>query len=112
MPEKPLFFVGGVLARLRAFPARARRAAGHQLFQVQVGFEPSDWKPMPSVGSGVIEIRVHESGEYRVLYLARFAEAIYVLHAFEKRARRTRRADIDLARRNLAEALRHRRQSG
>lgn len=65
---------------------------------------------MPSVGPGVIEIRIHENGEYRVLYLARFTEGVYVLHAFEKRTSRARRADVDLARRNLAEVLRHRRR--
>lgn len=65
---------------------------------------------MRSVGSGVVEIRIHEKGEYRVLYVAKFAEAIYVLHAFPKKTRQTREADLDLARRNLAEALRHRRK--
>jgi len=107
---KPLFWVGSALARIRALPARARRAAGHQLSQVQLGLDPSDWKPMPAVGPGVIEIRIHENGEHRVLYLARFDEAIYVPHAFEKRTPRTRRFDVDLARRNLAEVIRRRRR--
>jgi phage-related protein len=65
---------------------------------------------MASVGRGVVEIRVHGGGEYRVLYLAKFAEAVYVLHAFEKRTRQTRETDIDLARRNLAEVVRQRRR--
>lgn len=65
---------------------------------------------MPSVGSGVSEIRIHEGGEYRVLYVAKFVEGIYVLHAFEKRTRQTREADIELARRNLGDVLRHRRR--
>ena len=99
-----------MLARLRGFPIEARRETGHQLYQVQLGLEPSDWKPMPSVGPGVIEIRVHETGEYRVLYVSRFAEGVYVLHAFEKRTRQTRKADIESARGNLAEVLRHRRR--
>jgi len=107
---KALYWVGGALARLRAFPRRARRRAGHELFQVQLGLHPSDWKPMPSIGPGAIEIRIHENGEYRVIYLASFAEAVYVLHAFEKRTQRTRQADVELARRNLAEVLRHRRR--
>jgi phage-related protein len=63
---------------------------------------------MPSVGPGVIEIRVHAEGEYRVLYVAKFAEGVYVLHVFEKRTRRTSRRDIEVARRNLNEALRQR----
>ncbi|HSF04075.1 MAG TPA: type II toxin-antitoxin system RelE/ParE family toxin [Solirubrobacterales bacterium] len=110
MSGKPLFWVGGSLARVRAFPAAARREAGHQLYQVQLGLQPGDWKPMSSVGPGVMEIRVHEGGEYRVLYLARFAEGVYVLHAFEKRTARTRKADIDLGRRSLGEVLRNRRR--
>ena len=108
MVGKPLFWVGGTLAQVRGFPAGARREAGHQLYQVQLGLAPSDWKPMSSVGPGVMEIRVHEGGEYRLLYLAKFAEGVYVLHAFEKRTRQTRKADVELARRNLAVVLRHR----
>jgi phage-related protein len=110
MATKPLFWVGGSLTRLKTFPAAARREAGHQLHQVQMGLEPSDWKPMRAVGPGVVEIRMHAGGEYRVLYLARFAEGVYVLHAFEKKTRRTRKADIELARRNLAEVARYRRR--
>ncbi len=108
MLGKALFWVGGTLGRLRGFPADARRDAGHQLYQVQLGLEPSDWKPMRSVGPGVVEIRVHESGEYRVLYVAKFAEGVYVLHAFEKKTRQTRMADIEIARINLAKVLQHR----
>jgi phage-related protein len=107
---KSLIWVGRALARVRSFPAGARREAGHQLYQVQLGLDPGDWKPMASVGPGVVEIRVHEGGEYRVLYLAKFAEAVYVLHAFEKRTRQTRKADIDLARENLAAVVRHRKR--
>ena len=103
-------WVGGALARLRGFAAGARREAGHQLYQVQLGLEPGDWKPMASVGPGVVEIRVHEGGEYRVFYLARFAEAVYVLHAFEKRTRQTRKVDIEIARTNLAAVVRHRKR--
>jgi phage-related protein len=77
---------------------------------VQLGLDPSDSKPMKSIGPGVVEIRVHEGGEYRVVYLARFAEAVYVLHAFEKRTRQTRKADLELARRNLAEVVRYRKK--
>ena len=107
---KSLVWVGRALARVRSFPAGARREAGHQLYQVQLGLDPGDWKPMASVGAGVVEIRVHEGGEYRVLYLAKFAEAVYVLHTFEKRTRQTRKADIDLARENLAAVVRQRKR--
>lgn len=110
MAAKALFWVGSSLSRLRSFPAAARREAGHQLYQVQLGLKPSDWKPMRSVGPGVVEIRVHAGGEYRVMYVARFAQGVYVLHAFEKKTRQTRKADIEQARRSLAEVSRHRRQ--
>ena len=74
---------------------------GFQLWRVQCGLEPNDWKPMPRVGLGVQEIRVHTGGEHRVLYVAKFTEAVYVLHAFEKRTRRTPNDDLDLARQRL-----------
>ena len=72
---------------------------------MQQGLEPSDWKPMPTVGTGVYEIRVHAGTEYRVFYVAKFAEGVYVLHAFEKRTRQTRRADIDVARKRLSDLM-------
>ena len=95
---KRLEFVGSSLNDLRKFPLEARRAAGFELSFVQQGLEPSDWKPMNAVGSGVREIRIHVLGEWRVLYVAKFAEAIYVLHVFQKKTQKTRREDIDLAR--------------
>ena len=68
-----------------------------QLRRVQLGLEPTDWKPVPSVGLGVREIRVRTELEHRVLYVARFEEALYVLHAFDKRSRKTSKHDIELA---------------
>lgn len=94
----PLVFVGFSRDDLRAFPAAARRAAGFELGFVQQGLEPSDWKPMNNVGAGVQEIRIHVLGEWRVFYAAQFATAVYVLHAFQKKTRKTRREDIELAR--------------
>jgi len=80
---KPIAFLGGSLDDLRGFPADARRQAGHQLDRVQRGLDPDDWRPMQSIGSGVREIRVREAaGVFRVIYVAAFADAIYVLHAF------------------------------
>jgi phage-related protein len=78
------------------------------LRRVQQGLLPDDWKPMPSLGAAVAEIRVHTELEHRVFYLAKFEEAIYVLHAFEKRTRKTRPADIELAKTRLAVVLRMR----
>lgn len=105
MPGKPLLWLGSSRSDLRAFPADARRRAGHELYQVQLGLPPSDWKPMPTVGPGAAEIRIHVEGEHRVLYVARFAEGVYVLHAFEKKTQKTRRADLELARQRLAALL-------
>ncbi len=103
MAEKPLVWVGSSLGDLRAFPADAKRLAGFQLRRVQSGLMPSDWKPIKAIGVGVNEIRIHTGREHRVCYVARFPEAVYVLHAFEKRTRRTPQADIELARKRLAE---------
>jgi phage-related protein len=95
---KPLKFVGSSLDDLRNFPEEARRAAGFELRAVQSGFEPSDWKPMQTIGPGVNEIRIHVLGEWRVIYVAKFRDVVYVLHAFQKKSRKTSRHDIDLAR--------------
>ena len=95
---KRLEFVGSSLEDIRVFPAEARRAAGFELGFVQRGLDPSDWKPMNDVGAGVREIRIHVLGEWRVLYVAKFAAAVYVLHAFQKKIQKTRREDIELAR--------------
>ncbi len=108
MREKPVWWLGSSLADLRAFPEDARRAAGYQLGRVQQGLEPSDWKPMTTVGAGVSEVRVHTRLEHRVFYVAKFEEAVYVLHAFEKRTRQAPHADIELARKRLADVVRRR----
>ena len=96
---KPLRFIGSSLADLSDFPAAARRAAGFELWQVQEGLMPSDFKPLLEVGPGAYEIRVHVAGEWRVIFVARFAAAVYVLHAFQKKTRKTGKPDIELARR-------------
>ena len=94
---KPLAFVGSSLADLSAFPPAARSLAGYELWQVQNGLQPSDFKPMPAVGAGAFEIRVHADGEWRVIYVTKVRDAIYVLHAFGKKTQATRQADIALA---------------
>lgn len=98
MGEKPIRWVGSALDDLRQFPDEARQRAGYQLALVQSGLPPDDWKPMPSVGPGVCEIRIRTRQAHRVLYTARYPEASYVLHAFEKRTQKTRLVDIELAR--------------
>jgi len=98
LPPKPVVFVGGALDALRGFPLPARREAGHQIDQVQRGLAPDDWKPMRTVGPGVREIRLRDaSGAFRIIYVATFADAIYVLHCFRKQSARTNKTDIDLA---------------
>ena len=98
MQMKDVHFEGSSLDDLKNFPASARREAGFELRNVQSGLQPSDWKPMSTVGAGAGEIRIKdEAGIYRVIYVARFEEAVYVLHAFEKKTRKTRKADIDFA---------------
>ncbi len=99
-------WLGSSLEDLRAFPEDARRAAGYQLGRVQQGLLPIDWKPMTTVGSGVIEIRVHTRVEHRVFYVAKFEEAVYVLHAFEKRTRQTPQPEIALAQKRFADLIR------
>lgn len=108
MSEKPLTWVGSSLDDLRAFPDGARREAGFQLSRVQQGLLPTDWKPMKTVGPGVVEIRVHTRLEHRVFYVAKFEEAVYVLHAFEKRTEKTPQSDIALAQRRFADVMQRR----
>jgi phage-related protein len=103
---KPIVFLGDSLRQVRAFPEDARRTVGHELRDVQFGDDPSDWKPMPSVGPGVREIRIREaSGAFRVIYVAQLEAAIYVLHAFQKKTQKTPQHDLDLARERLRAAM-------
>ena len=95
---------------MREFPVDAVRDAGYQLERVQSGREPLDWKPMPSIGLGVNEIRVRSGGAYRVIYVAKFVEAVFVLHAFQKKSRKTARMDRELARQRFRELIEERRK--
>lgn len=95
---KPIRWVGTSRSDLKAFPADARRVAGFQLHLVQLGSEPNDWKPLKSVGPGVREIRVHTGVEHRIVYVATFADAVYVLHAFAKKTAKTTQHDLQRAR--------------
>lgn len=100
MPErsKLIEFRGGSLDDLRDFPISARREAGHQLDQVQQGRDPDDWKPMRTIGQGVREIRIRdEAGAFRVIYVAKFADTIFVLHCFQKKTQATSKPDLELA---------------
>ena len=94
---KELKFVGSSLADLADFPETAKKFAGFELWQVQVGAMPSDFKPMPTVGAGAYEVRIKVQGQWRVIYVAKHNDAIYVLHCFHKTTSKTAKADIDLA---------------
>jgi phage-related protein len=99
---KEIEFLGNSLKQLQRFPEHARRKAGFELRRVQQGLEPTDSKPMPTVAPGVQELRIWEGeGTFRLIYIARFKDAVYVLHAFEKKTQATAKRDIDLAREHL-----------
>ncbi len=107
IPARRVTFCGSSRADLRSFPENARREAGQQLFHVQLGDEPDEWKPMESVGPGVREIRIRdERGIYRVMYVTKFADAVYVLHCFQKKTQKTTPGDIALAKRRYKELVR------
>ena len=107
---KPVRFLGDSLQCLRDFPVDARQDAGYQLDKVQRGLQPDDFKPMPTIGRGVEEIRIRDdSGIYRVIYTARLAGAVLVLHAFEKKTQRTSQRDIEIAKARFREMMRDRR---
>ena len=92
---------------MRKFPEQARREAGYQLDKVQSGQDPNDWKPMPSVGAGVKEIRIaDDTGAFRVIYLAKLADAVHVLHCFQKKTQQTSKKDIELARKRFKDLMR------
>jgi phage-related protein len=98
-PVKPIAFLGGSLDDLRGFPVDARREAGYQLDRVQRGLDPDDWRPMASIGAG------ERAGAFRVIYVATFADVVYVLHAFQKKTRQTAKRDVDLAASGLREQV-------
>jgi phage-related protein len=95
-PGKTIVWCGDTLDRVREFPEAARRRSGQELNRLQNGHQPFDWKPLSNIGPGVCEIRVHREGEYRVLYVSKFPEAIYVLHAFAKKSRKTPSRELSM----------------
>jgi phage-related protein len=103
---KDVVFVGSAGEDLRRFPTAARQRAGYQLYLVQTGVDPTDWKPMPSVGTGCRELRIRADREaFRVVYVATIGDAVYVLHAFQKKTQRTAKTDIDLAKQRYKQAV-------
>ena len=98
MSDKPLVWLGSARRDIRAFPPDARRRSGFQLHKVQQGLDPDNWKPMTSIGPGVREIRIQTDLAHRVFYVSTFEESVYVLHAFEKKTRKTPAHHVTLAR--------------
>jgi len=106
---KPVRFLGDSLQCVRDFPVDARQDAGYQLDKVQRGLQPDDFKPMPTIGRGVEEIRIRDdAGNFRVIYPARLADAVLVLHAFQKKTQRTSQRDIELAKARFRELMKDR----
>lgn len=103
---KDITFLGSSLADLRDFSDAAKQQAGYELHKVQNGLMPSDFKTMPAIGSGVVEIRLKDpSGIYRVIYTAKIGNTVYVLHAFQKKTQKTAKPDIELAKKRYSELL-------
>lgn len=108
---KRIEFMGTALDDLRAFPDSARRQAGYQLDRIQQGLDPDDWKPMVTIGAGVREIRVRdEHGAFRIVYIAKLADRVIVLHCFQKKTQKTPKGDIDVATRRYKQLDNERRK--
>jgi len=106
---KPLHFLGSSLRDLKKFPVEVQQEVGLQLNKVQLGKEPADWKPISIIGAGVIELRIHVGGEYRVMYVAKFTEAVYVLHTFAKKSQKTSKLELELTKQRYKQLLKERR---
>ena len=104
--RKSVEFLGDSLSRVRDFPEDVKKDLGRELVRVQEGRDPVDWKPMPTIGKGVREIRVSDrAGQFRVVYVTNIGNAVYVLHAFQKKTQKTLQRDIDLAAVRLKQIL-------
>ncbi len=108
MTDKPINWIGTSLEDISNFPESARRKAGFQLRLVQRGEEPTDFKFISVIGAGVKEIRIRTEDAYRVFYVAKFEEAVYVLHAFQKKTQKTSKLDIEIGQRRYQQLLQYR----
>lgn len=107
--SKPIDWRGSALDDLKTFPDDAKRVAGFQLRKVQLGSNPDEFKPMADIGAGVCEIIVDTAdGWFRVMYVAKFEEAMYVLHSFQKKTNKTSQPDIDIAKRRYRRVVQER----
>jgi phage-related protein len=108
--NKPVIFLKNTRQLIRDFKEDARRATGAQIRHLQEGQLPDDWKPMPSIGPGAIEIRLHKPHEHRVIYVSKFEEAIYIIHAFEKKTAKTPLHELHVAQNNYSHMLKIRQE--
>ena len=108
MSDQSIYWISSSRVDLRNFPTAARRKAGLELRALQRGEAPTNFKPMPSIGSGVMEIRINIGDAYRIFYVAKFEEGVYVLHAFQKKTQRTSKKDIQLGQQRYRTMLRNR----
>ncbi len=110
MPDKPIYWIGTSKEDIAEFPLDVKRKAGFQLRAVQRGDSPTDFKPMFIVGKGVEEIRIKTGEAYRIFYVARFEEAVYVLHAFNKKVQKTSKKDIEIGKQRYKVMIEFRKQ--
>ncbi len=103
---KSLYWLGRSRDIVQGFMKSTRAEIGYQLYRLQQGLLPTDFKPMKSIGTGVWEIRLHKPHEHRVIYVTKFENQIYILHAFEKKTQKTPMPDIELATKNYKDLLR------
>jgi phage-related protein len=108
---KKVIWIGSSLDDIRDFPPEPKQEAGRLLRKTQEGDDPHDVKNMPSIGVGVKEIRIHHRNEYRIIYVTKFREAVYVLHCFIKKTMKTDLRDIHLAKERFRLITRIRGQS-
>lgn len=106
---KSIVWLSVTYETIKVYPVNVRRETGYNLDKLQRGAEPSDWKPMTKIGPGVKEIRIHEGNEYRILYVTKFKEAIYILHSFVKKTQQTTQKEMNIGRKQYLEMLRMRR---
>ena len=108
---KPLEWVGSSKTDLKEFPAAVQDQVGFALYQAQVGLTHHDVKPLKGFGPNVLEVVSRQEGDtYRTVYTVRFKAAIYVLHAFQKKAKQgiaTPKLELELVRRRLKAAQQH-----
>ena len=112
MSEKEVDWRGSSREDLLSFPSEVRRTAGFEIGKIQNGLNPTDWKPIPSWGAGIIEIKLSVvKDQYRVVYVAKFEERIYVLHCFQKKAQATSMPDVDIIKMRYRDVVNERRKT-